>query len=252
MTIFRHVPLWAKTRLQSATEDAVEPRRFLKHPWFLPGVGLGIVLAFALLSEATLRTRFGQRLLYRMTAPPTVCTTIATDPNPPLNVRSSPVVASDNVVGKLPNGAHLSVVDESEGWFRIDAPIAGWVYARLTVTTCAPVSTRKPSVPVQPPMDALSKATEQYHAGNLEGAIALAKTIPVESPAHPAAADAVVRWQRDWQKAETQFYNAQKALSEGKPADVLRLLAESPDNRYWRSRMAPLVRTAIEQRSRQN
>ena len=66
------------------------------------------------------------------------CHTIATDPNPPLNVRSSPVVAADNIVGNLKNGAELAVINENQGWLQLSAPIQGWVYEPLTVTTCNP------------------------------------------------------------------------------------------------------------------
>lgn len=73
-------------------------------------------------------------------AQPSNCTTIVTDPNPPSNVRSSPVVAPDNIVGTLKNGTRLAIVLEQEGWLQISAPIAGWVYRDLTVTTCLPTN----------------------------------------------------------------------------------------------------------------
>ncbi len=55
------------------------------------------------------------------TLQPEVCTranmAIIADPNPPLNVRSSPRVASNNIVGQLQNGTRVSVVGEQNGWF---------------------------------------------------------------------------------------------------------------------------------------
>lgn len=66
------------------------------------------------------------------------CQTIATDANPPLNVRSSPVVAPDNIVGNLKNGAELAVINENQGWLQVSAPIRGWIYEPFTVTTCNP------------------------------------------------------------------------------------------------------------------
>lgn len=66
-------------------------------------------------------------------APLEDCQTIIADPNPPMNVRSSPVVAADNVVGRLPNGVLLSVTDENQGWLKIRSPLQGWVYQELTV-----------------------------------------------------------------------------------------------------------------------
>ena len=81
------------------------------------------------------------------------CHTIATDPNPPLNVRSSPVVAPDNIVGNLKNGSRLIVINETQGWLQVSAPIQGWIYEPLTVTTCNPnqkqsTSTTNPAIAV--------------------------------------------------------------------------------------------------------
>lgn len=66
------------------------------------------------------------------------CPTIVTDPNPPLNVRSSPVVAPGNIVGTLKNGVELTVINENQSWLQVSAPIRGWIYEPLTVTVCNP------------------------------------------------------------------------------------------------------------------
>ena len=64
------------------------------------------------------------------------CQTLVTDPNPPLNIRSSPVAAKDNVVGNLANGTLVTVINENQGWLQISQPKRGWIYENLTVTTC--------------------------------------------------------------------------------------------------------------------
>jgi len=177
-----------------------------------------------------------------------ICKTIATDPNPPLNVRSSPVSAPDNVVGKLRNGTQLTVVDENEGWVRISRPLEGWVYKELTVTSCVSAATARVVTP--PPTDSgsniLAEATEYYHSGNLEGAIALAQTVPANNPSYQLAQGTIVQWQQDWKVAETEFYASQKALREGRWQDVLTKIKTFPDNRFWRGKMAPLVRASIQ------
>ena len=66
------------------------------------------------------------------------CHTIVTDPNPPLNVRSSPVVAPDNIIGTLKNGVEVTVINENQGWLQVSVPIRGWIYESLTVTACNP------------------------------------------------------------------------------------------------------------------
>lgn len=174
---------------------------------------------------------------------PTLCQTIATDPNPPLNVRSSPVVAPDNIVGKLRNGTRLTVIDESEGWLRISNPIDGWVYQELTVTSCVPLATKNQA---ESDKQLLIEATEYYQAGNLKAAVALVQTIPATSSFTPVARQLTEQWQRDWAVAETKFYLAQAASAEGRWQDILQLAKNLPANRFWRSRMTPIVKRAIQ------
>lgn len=75
-----------------------------------------------------------------------VCTranmAIAADPNPPLNVRSSPRVASNNIVGRLQNGTRVSVIAEQNGWFQINNPIQGWVAKNRTQSSCTQMRVR--------------------------------------------------------------------------------------------------------------
>ncbi|MEB3829531.1 SH3 domain-containing protein, partial [Phormidium sp. CCY1219] len=62
--------------------------------------------------------------------------------NPPTNVRSTPEVAPDNIVGTLANGTYVSLSDRQNGWFKITTPVDGWISQNLTETTCASVSKR--------------------------------------------------------------------------------------------------------------
>ncbi|MCU0518307.1 MAG: SH3 domain-containing protein [Oscillatoria sp. Prado101] len=64
------------------------------------------------------------------------------DPNPPLNVRSSPQVANGNIVGKLNNGTFVSVAQEKNGWLQITDPVRGWVAKNRTESSCSQVSQR--------------------------------------------------------------------------------------------------------------
>lgn len=58
------------------------------------------------------------------------------DPNPPLNVRSSPNTdASSKIVGQLQNGTYVSVEEEQSGWLRINEP-AGWIAKSRTESNC--------------------------------------------------------------------------------------------------------------------
>lgn len=181
-----------------------------------------------------------------------VCQTIATDPNPPLNVRSSPIVASDNVIGKLKNGTLLTVIDENQGWLRISTPTTGWVYKQYTVTSCI-LPTEAQASGATPTLTAndegsrtLTAATEHYQNGNLTAAIGMAKMVTPSSSAYQAAQTAIGQWQRDWQRAESQFYSAQRALRDGRWQDTVSLVKDFPDNRFWKTKLTPIVRQAIQ------
>lgn len=61
---------------------------------------------------------------------------VVEDPDPPLNVRSAPQVQDGNIVGQLPNGTFVSVVDEQNGWLQISDPVPGWVAKNRTRSSC--------------------------------------------------------------------------------------------------------------------
>ena len=176
------------------------------------------------------------------------CLTLVSDSTPPLNVRSSPLVTPDNVIGRLKNGTRL-VVSTTEGeWLQIQAPIAGWVYKSLTFTHCTPVDETPTAAQTQgAEASILAAATEQYQSGQLEVAIALAQSIPNTSPRYEAAQAAIAQWQQDWQLAATQFNAAQAALHQGQWQEVLDQVNGFPDIRFWREKLTPVVKAAIEQ-----
>ncbi|WP_421659025.1 SH3 domain-containing protein [Leptothermofonsia sp. ETS-13] len=215
----------------------------------LMGAGLLLFGATAALTSVMLSaypSLLSSLKIFSKPDPKLVCKTITTDPNPPLNVRSSPVSAPDNIVGRLRNGTQLKVVDENEGWLRVVSPIEGWVYKDLTVTTCVP-ETVVQAVTKSPDTGevVLRDAIEFYQAGNLKAAIALAQTIPASSSAYYAAQGAINQWQQDWKTAEADYYAAQKAFREGRWQDVLNRVRNFPSNRYWRARLTPMVQEAI-------
>lgn len=60
---------------------------------------------------------------------------VVDDPQPPLNVRSSPTTAAQNIVGQVNNGTYLTVAQEQDGWLQITEP-AGWVAKSRTQSGC--------------------------------------------------------------------------------------------------------------------
>jgi Bacterial SH3 domain len=205
------------------------------------------------------------------------CQTIATDPNPPLNVRSSPVSAPDNIIGNLKNGAELTVINDNKGWLQISAPVRGWVYEPLTVTTCNPdrktSQSANPYIPVafesgsqavkfvaEPsltspavmPGDTLViAAQEKFHNGDLMGAMSHLRQVPLEDLSHEEAKSLLKTMPTQWASASNLYHQAETALKNDRPKAVLELVSKIPDIRYWRSKMAPLVKLAIEHRSTQ-
>ncbi|MEG4168211.1 MULTISPECIES: SH3 domain-containing protein [unclassified Microcoleus] len=65
---------------------------------------------------------------------------VVSDPNPPLNVRSSPQVSGSQILGKLKNNTFVSVAEEQNGWLRITDPVPGWVAKRRTESSCSNVN----------------------------------------------------------------------------------------------------------------
>jgi Bacterial SH3 domain len=185
------------------------------------------------------------------------CQTVVTDPQPPLNIRSSPVVAPDNVVGHANNGTALAVVGDSQGWLKINAPVKGWVYQELTATHCnagdmAQQVLQPEGTPIAPPAsgiggEKLAQAREAFHSGNLAAAIDHLKAIPAQDPAHAQAQALIRTMPAQWQQAATFYTAAQKALAAQQPQAVFAAMKQVPDIRYWRSRMAPIVQAAIQQ-----
>ena len=57
------------------------------------------------------------------------------DPRPPLNVRAEPDQASA-VAGTLPNGTRVVPRGRSHGFTRVEAPVAGWIWARNLRRVC--------------------------------------------------------------------------------------------------------------------
>ena len=64
------------------------------------------------------------------------CVTLVSDPDSPLNVRSTPDEKLSNIVSTLENETPLTVVTEQNGWLKISAPVEGWVSKKRTKNVC--------------------------------------------------------------------------------------------------------------------
>jgi len=67
---------------------------------------------------------------------------VVSDPNPPTNIRSTPEVTDNNIVGQLDNGTRLSVKDEQDNWLQVstvgnDESLEGWVSKSVSESGCS-------------------------------------------------------------------------------------------------------------------
>ena len=92
--------------------------------------------------------------------------------------------------------------------------------------------------------EALYKATEEYQAGNLEGAIALARSIPSNSNVYSEAQATIGEWQQQWEVAAKKYQAVERAFNENRWTDVLRTAAQVPDILYWQSKSDKLAKQA--------
>ncbi|OYE03659.1 serine/threonine-protein kinase [Nostoc sp. 'Peltigera membranacea cyanobiont' 232] len=92
--------------------------------------------------------------------------------------------------------------------------------------------------------ETLSKATQEYQAGDLQEAIALAKSIPSHSNVYPEAQATIEEWQEQWQVAAQQYQMAQLAFHESRWSDVLDAVSQIPNISYWQSKTDKLVQQA--------
>jgi serine/threonine protein kinase len=92
--------------------------------------------------------------------------------------------------------------------------------------------------------DILYRATEEFQSGDLNGAIAIAKSIPSSSNVYPEAQATIEEWQHQWRIAAEQYKTAEKAVLEERWSDVLNVAPQVPDILYWQSKTDRLVAQA--------
>ncbi|MBE9033066.1 SH3 domain-containing protein [filamentous cyanobacterium LEGE 11480] len=180
------------------------------------------------------------------------CQTVATDPQPPLNIRSQPSASSSqNIVGTAGNGTILKVIDAQPGWLKVSQPIDGWVHQPLTATSCAntngkaATTTTTTQQPQSPNMQVIGSAYDRFEAGQLQAALALLQSIPQTDATYQAAQTAYQTMSTKWHQGHVAYQAAQTALANGQWQVVLNHVKELPDVSYWRAKMAPIVKQAI-------
>ncbi|MEH2378125.1 MAG: serine/threonine-protein kinase [Nostoc sp.] len=100
------------------------------------------------------------------------------------------------------------------------------------------------SSPAYSETDTLYKATQEYQAGDLQEAIALAKSIPSHSNVYPEAQATIEVWQQQWQVAARQYQIAETAFHQSRWSDVFHAASQVPNILYWQSKTGKLVQQA--------
>ncbi|MGB3207921.1 MAG: serine/threonine-protein kinase, partial [Crinalium sp.] len=178
-----------------------------------------------------------------------------------LNVRSGSSTSS-NIISTVKQGTNLYLTgNKRNGWVEINSPVEGWVFGGSQFVNCGsasdtPTTTAKatPKVSANKPKSVsedkganlLDQATKKFQSGDLNGAIALAKSIPFSSSNYQEAIKTVKRWRQEWQIAQDKFNQASQAFEQGRWEDVLALTkdVEFPDIKYWKDRLQNLAQEA--------
>jgi serine/threonine protein kinase, bacterial len=95
----------------------------------------------------------------------------------------------------------------------------------------------------------LEQARKKYESGDLQGAIALLKSLTSNAPAVKETTGMINQWQKDWAKAEALFKDVDRALAEREWDKVLGYKNDPeklPDIQYWRDKIEPLFKQATD------
>ncbi len=93
----------------------------------------------------------------------------------------------------------------------------------------------------------LDRATDRYESGDVQAAIALAQSIPNGSYVYSDAQAAIDRWQQEWERAEGQFAQLQRAFEGERWTDAMKLARQLPEIDYWQQKARPIVRDVTAQ-----
>jgi serine/threonine-protein kinase len=112
----------------------------------------------------------------------------------------------------------------------------------------------KPSAYNDDGSQVVEKAKNKYESGDLQGAIALLKTITSNPTAVKETTEMISHWQQDWTKAEALFKDLDTAFAEGQWDKVLAYKdhpEKLPNIQYWRKKVEPLFQQAADNLAKQ-
>lgn len=92
-----------------------------------------------------------------------------------------------------------------------------------------------------PGVRTLSEAAQAYQKGNLEDAIALAKTVPSDSFAYQESQSTIQQWKTDWQRAEEKAAQIEDAFEQKQWNVVLSEAQTLPEIDFWQEKVAGAI-----------
>ncbi|NMG07161.1 serine/threonine protein kinase [Brasilonema sp. UFV-L1] len=124
--------------------------------------------------------------------------------------------------------------------------------SEISKTLSADKST--PATPNKGGSKVVQQAKKKYESGDLQGAIALLKTITANPTAVKETTEMISQWQQDWSKAESLFKDLDTALADGQWDKVLAYKdhpEKLPNIEYWRNKVEPLFKQAADNLAKQ-
>jgi serine/threonine-protein kinase len=119
------------------------------------------------------------------------------------------------------------------------------IYKPKTIVIVTPSPSPKPQD--ENAAKILEKARKKYESGDLNGAIALLKSVTTNASEIKQTGEMITQWQKDWAKAEALSTEINKAIDEGKWDKVLAYKDQPeklPNIQYWRNKLEPLFKQA--------
>lgn len=87
-------------------------------------------------------------------------------------------------------------------------------------------------------------ASNKYQEGNLQEAIAIAKSVPANHPVAKQVATTIPHWQKTWQQNQTHLQTAQQKLAQRRWQEAINAAQQLSNTDYWQKQSQPIIRRA--------
>ena len=87
-------------------------------------------------------------------------------------------------------------------------------------------------------------ASNKYQEGNLQEAIAIAKSVPANHPVAKQVATTIEHWQKTWQQNQTHLQTAQQKLAQHRWQEAINAAQQLSNTEYWQKQSQPIIRRA--------